>query len=74
MVPTHRHLAVVAVVATVFASGARPVARQSPPPIELFFVAASPDAKLAVPALEAIGKSWRNGYASLIVDLARFMT
>ena len=67
-----RRLAVVAV-ALLFASGARPLARQSPPPIELFFVAASPDAKLAVPALEAIGKSWRNGYAALIVDLARFM-
>ena len=49
-------------------------AAQQPPAIQLFFEAASSDATKAAQALDAIGRHWRNGFAWLIVDLARFLT
>lgn len=52
---------------------APPASARQEPPIELFFTAASAETKHAEQALEAIGRTWRDGYASLIVDLARFM-
>jgi len=50
-----------------------PQAPESPPDIRLFFQAAAPDEKQAQAALDAIAASWRDGYAAMIVDLARFM-
>jgi len=41
------------------------------PDILLFFQAASPDEEQAEEALAAIGDRWHDGYASLLVDLAR---
>jgi hypothetical protein len=46
---------------------------QQAPPIQLFFAAASADAKQAGDALDTIGRNWRNSYTSLIVDVARFL-
>src|SRR5688572_26595878 len=46
---------------------------QRPPPLELFFAAASADGKVAEAALADIGRAWTNGYAAMIVDLARLM-
>jgi len=60
----------------IFVAGLRVSARQAPtpdPPIELFFAAASADAKQADAALAALGRGWRDGYTHLLVDLARFM-
>jgi hypothetical protein len=52
---------------------AAPVAAQAPAPdIRLFFQAASRDGRGADEALRAIGASWRDGYAGLVIDLARF--
>jgi hypothetical protein len=50
-------------------SGAEPPV----PDIRLFFEAASLDEKRSKAALEALAVSWRDGYAPMIVDLARFM-
>jgi hypothetical protein len=41
------------------------------PPIELFLVADGPDDVVASRSLERIAGSWRNGYASIFVDLLR---
>jgi hypothetical protein len=43
----------------------------APPAARLFFEAASQDEKVARPAIEALSRSWRNGYAGMVVDLAR---
>ena len=62
-------LAAVAAVAPVVA----PVAAQTPAPdIQLFFQAAARDGPEADEALRVIGAGWRDGYAGLIIDLARF--
>jgi hypothetical protein len=45
----------------------------SDPEIRLFLQAASRDEKEARAALERIAASWKDGYTSLFVDLARFM-
>ena len=47
--------------------------RDPPPDIRTFLEAASADEKVAKPALDTIATSWKDGYAPLIVDLARFM-
>lgn len=44
------------------------------PDINLFFQAAGKDRKLAAAALEAITANWRNAYAGMVLDLARFMS
>ena len=52
---------------------ASPVASQEPAPdIRLFFQAATRDSREADDALRTIGASWRDGYAGLVIDLARF--
>jgi Protein of unknown function (DUF3179) len=48
-------------------------ARQAPPDLQLFFDAASRSDKQANAALDALSKNWRDGYAALIVDMARLM-
>ena len=47
-------------------------ASDQPPDIELFFRAASLDKEEAETALDKISQNWNNGYAGLIIDLARF--
>lgn len=44
-----------------------------PPAIRDFFAAASPDDAVAQAALDRIAENWRDGYAAMLVDLARFM-
>ena len=46
---------------------------ESPPPIQLFVDAASEDEETARAAMATLSESWRDGYACLLVDLARFM-
>jgi hypothetical protein len=46
---------------------------ESHPDINLFFWAASQDDTKAEPALAALAEAWRDDYAALIVDIARFM-
>ena len=41
------------------------------PDVRLFFEAASRDEKVARPAIEALSRTWRDGYAGMVVDLAR---
>jgi len=57
------------------ASAAAPEAARAdaPPGIRRFFEAASTDAAIAEPALAALEAGWRDGYAGMLVDLARFM-
>jgi len=47
-------------------------ASAQPPDIGLFFQAASLDKEEAEEALEKIAQNWNDGYAGLIIDLARF--
>jgi hypothetical protein len=49
------------------------LASPSAPDIQLFFDAASTDEKRATAAMNALTPVWRDGYAALFVDLARFM-
>jgi hypothetical protein len=46
---------------------------QTHPPIQLFLAAAGPDKAQAEAAMKQIAESWHDGYASMIVDLARFL-
>jgi hypothetical protein len=63
-----------AVLAGLLASaGLGRVRADGPPEVRLFFQAASRDEKAAGAALEEIARSWRDGYAGLFVDLARFL-
>jgi hypothetical protein len=55
----------------ILVAAARPVPPVSG--IEVFFQAASSDQKQAVPALAELARTWRPGYAAMIVDLARFI-
>ena len=43
------------------------------PPLQLFINAASPDEEKAARALAALDEWWRDDYACLLLDLARFM-
>ena len=47
-------------------------ASAQPPDIELFFQATSLDKEQGEAALEKIAQNWNDGYAGLIIDLARF--
>ncbi len=57
------------------ALGVSVVGQGSPaaPPLDLFFAAASPDERVARPALEAIARQWRDWYTPMIVDMARLL-
>jgi hypothetical protein len=48
-------------------------AQAQPPDVRLFFQAVSSDERESRAALEAIGASWRDGYAGMIVDIARLL-
>ncbi len=49
------------------------MASQQPPDLQLFFQTTSSDEKEAETALEAIAENWQDGYAPLLVDIARFL-
>ncbi len=55
-----------------FSVGDHETTATPPPDIELFFQAASLDKEQAEAALEKIAQDWNDGYAGLIIDLARF--
>jgi hypothetical protein len=48
-------------------------AAESHPDLQLFVRATSQDEQTAEAALAALAESWRDGYASLLLDFARFM-
>ncbi|MGD9902748.1 MAG: DUF3179 domain-containing protein [Vicinamibacterales bacterium] len=50
-----------------------PVSEGSEPPWEAFIAAGASDRKTSVAALDAIATRWRDDYAGLIVDVARFL-
>lgn len=43
-------------------------------PIQLFLDAGGADAAVADKALAALGRQWRDGYAALLIDMARLLT
>ena len=45
----------------------------SAPALARFFDAASPDDRVAKPALQEIAASWKDGYVAMVVDMARQM-
>ncbi|MGE3190883.1 MAG: DUF3179 domain-containing (seleno)protein, partial [Vicinamibacterales bacterium] len=45
----------------------------APPPLTLFYDAASLDDDVADAALEALGAAWRDAYTSMIIDMVRLM-
>jgi hypothetical protein len=53
--------------------GAQQPAGPNPPPVTLFFEAASPDADVSERALAALAAVWKDSYTPLLVDLARFL-
>ncbi len=46
---------------------------QSPPPVRLFLDAGGTDAAVGAAALDTIGRQWRDGYASMFIDMARLL-
>lgn len=46
---------------------------QSSPPVRLFLDAGGADAAAGAAALETIGHQWRDGYASMFIDMARLL-
>ncbi|MCA1671839.1 MAG: hypothetical protein LC799_06420, partial [Actinobacteria bacterium] len=44
-----------------------------PPPWQAFLAAAGSDRRQAQAALDEIAVRWRDGYAAMIVDVARFL-
>lgn len=44
-----------------------------PPPLDLFFAAASTDERVARPALDTLSRQWRDSYTSMIIDIARLL-
>lgn len=65
-------LSAVALVAATARGEATSTSPGEPPDIRLFFEAASIDRRQAESALERLSAAWRDGYAPLIIDLARF--
>ena len=65
--------ALAAVVTFAIATPALGAQQSEPPETALFFQAASPDEELAQGALPLIGESWKDGYATILVDFARLM-
>ena len=63
----------VAVLVLVSSSFAPSMAAQKPPDVELFFQAASREKDEAEAALAKIAKTWKDGYASMIIDIVRFL-
>lgn len=59
--------------ALLFLAGGLLASPTAAPDIQLFFDAASTDQKRARAAQDALTPAWRDGYASLLVELARFM-
>lgn len=49
------------------------LAAEGHPPLQLFIDATAQDDDKAKAALQALGEQWRDGYAAIFVDLARFM-
>lgn len=49
------------------------IAQPAVPDLQLFFDAASQDAKVADRAMAELAPRWRNSYTSMIVDLVRFL-
>jgi len=45
----------------------------APPPLDLFFAAASPDNRVAKAALDVLATQWRDSYTPMIVDMARLL-
>jgi hypothetical protein len=70
-----RRLAFSAILAAVIVVAASPSPGQvqAPPPLQLFFEAASTDEAVATKALEALAAQWRDAYTPMIIDLARLM-
>ena len=48
-------------------------AAQQPPDVELFFQAASYDKEEAEAALAQIAEGWNDGYATMVIDIVRFL-
>lgn len=61
--------------AAVLVAGAIGLGAQAPaaPSLQLFLDAAAPDDRTAKAALDALTPFWRDGYASMIIDMARLL-
>ena len=73
LVKTTRILSVTAALLLVAGCPMAAQAPSGPPPLALFFEAASSDAAVADRALKSLASSWRQGYAAMLIDLARFL-
>lgn len=61
------------VILMLMATGGAALAQAPVPAAEVFLQAGSLDARQATAALDEIAGQWRNGYAAMIVDLARML-
>ncbi|HJU43875.1 MAG TPA: DUF3179 domain-containing (seleno)protein [Vicinamibacterales bacterium] len=65
-------LRVVTLVAAAAAAGHTSLAQVSgPPPLDLFFAAASADDRAARSAMDRLAVQWRDSYTAMIIDMAR---
>lgn len=64
---------VIAAALLVFSQGNTRAQVPGPPPLDLFFAAASPDDRVARAALEALSRQWRDSYTPMIIDMARLL-
>lgn len=60
----------IAMVLTVAALGAQ---TSGPPPLDVFFAAASSDNRVARAALDRLAREWRDAYTPMIIDMARLL-
>ncbi len=58
------------VILTVTALGAQ---APGPPPLDVFFAAASSDNRVARTALDRLAREWRDAYTPMIIDMARLL-
>ena len=60
------------IIATGLLLSSRTVSAQAPPPLEDFVALASKDEKLSEAAAARLAPVWKDAYAAMIIDLARF--
>ena len=72
-VPTAAQSLCAVVVVLVSSSSAPSLVAQQLPDVELFFQAASREKEEAEAALAKIAEAWKDGYASMLIDIVRFL-
>ena len=62
-----------ALLVAISGTGARTAGLPQTPPLALFFEAGGTDGRAAQIAMAALGRAWKDGYAAMIIDMARVL-